>query len=473
MTLEIFEDEIHVRVAFNPEHIDALRQVGGGYWAPKLRAWIFPMERLEALRALPFYENRESIIAPNSETVPSKLAGKSLSKEQSHYFKSDTAQSHRPQSHQSIGHSEGQWNRSISHRESQSQTKAIKSKENEKSNAKGQGKVSQQVKADKRVTGKNPLDAYNVKIEKGESDSYEARNQAYDHYKQAMTHDKRIERLRQQMVLRGMSPRTIKNYTQHMMRFFSYADKQYAYKTFEDLNSHERSEVINQFLLMKIEKEKCSHTYCNQAINAIKLYLKVQGLASDELMVTISRPKRQKKLPKVMSKEEIKALFEQTENVKHLTLLMMGYSCGLRVSEVCQIKVWDIDVDRMVVRIVQGKGRKDRLTPLSHKMLEQLKVYNDQYRPREWLFYNPNTFDVMSPRTLQKVFNKSLAKAGILKPLTFHSLRHSFATHLLESGVDIRYIQEMLGHASSKTTEIYTHVSTQSIQRIKNPLDDL
>lgn len=152
---------------------------------------------------------------------------------------------------------------------------------------------------------------------------------------------------------------------------------------------------------------------------------------------------------------------------------MIGYSCGLRVSEVCQIKVWDIDVNRMVVRIVQEKGRKDRLTPLSHKMLDQLKVYNEHYHPKEWLFYNPNTFKAMSSRTLQRVFNNSLSKAGIKKPLSFHSLRHSFATHLLELEVDIRYIQEMLGHASSKTTEIYTHVSVQSIQRIKNPLDEL
>ncbi len=152
---------------------------------------------------------------------------------------------------------------------------------------------------------------------------------------------------------------------------------------------------------------------------------------------------------------------------------MLAYSCGMRVSEVVNIRKEDVDSDRMIVHIVQGKGRKDRITTLSIKMLEQLNRYYDQYHPNNWIFENSNHNGKISPRTLQRVFEKAAELQGIKKHVTFHSLRHSYATHLLEGGVDLRYIQELLGHADSKTTEIYTHVSTKSIQNITNPLDQL
>lgn len=169
---------------------------------------------------------------------------------------------------------------------------------------------------------------------------------------------------------------------------------------------------------------------------------------------------------------EVKHLFDVTENVKHKTELMMAYSCGLRVGEAAALKISDIDSDRMVVMIRQGKGRKDRQTILSGIMLEQLRNYYKIYRPKEWLFENQYGNGAISDRTLQAIFNHSAQLTGIRKRVTFHSLRHSFATHLSESGVDLRYIQELLGH-SSKTMEIYTHVSLRSIQNIKNPLDSL
>lgn len=152
---------------------------------------------------------------------------------------------------------------------------------------------------------------------------------------------------------------------------------------------------------------------------------------------------------------------------------MIAYSCGLRVSEVANLQLNDIDSDRMLITIRQGKGRKDRVTNLSKKMLTQLRNYYKEYKPNKWLFENLDKNAPITTRTLQKVYNRAAKKAGIKKKTTFHSLRHTVATHLLESGVDLRYIQELLGHSSSKTTEIYTHVSKKSIQGIPNPLDSL
>jgi site-specific recombinase XerD len=231
-------------------------------------------------------------------------------------------------------------------------------------------------------------------------------------------------------------------------------------------------ESVNSYLLYLLDFKGSSHTYANQAINAIKISLKIQGKSESDIM-TIVRPKKEKTLPKVLSQDEVKKIFEVTINVKHKTMLMLGYSCGLRVSEVACVKVKDIDSSRMIVLINQSKGRKDRITTLSDKMLVQLREYHVQYKPSEWLFENPDKLSHISTRTLQRVFNDSKVKANINKLATFHSLRHSYATHLLEAGVDLRYIQELLGHNSSKTTEIYTHVSTKSLRGIINPLDRL
>ncbi len=166
-------------------------------------------------------------------------------------------------------------------------------------------------------------------------------------------------------------------------------------------------------------------------------------------------------------------MLEVTSNEKHKSALMLAYSCGLRVSEVAMMQVKDIDSERMVVVVHQGKGRKDRITLLSEKMLDQLRIYYKTYRPKVWLFENPLKDGPISGRTLQQVFRNSAKKAEIRSDATFHSLRHSFATHLLENGTDLRFIQELLGHSSSKTTEIYTHVSRASLNRITNPLDQL
>jgi len=259
----------------------------------------------------------------------------------------------------------------------------------------------------------------------------------------------------------GYSEKTIKSYKSHLKSFLSYSENSCNLQT------------INSYLLELLEVKHSSHSYCNQAVNAIKIYARKYSNIEEIEIIKIPRPKKEKKLPKVMSQDEVKAILDATNNMKHKTELMIAYSCGLRVSEVAAIKVTDIDSQRMVVMIHQGKGRKDRLTLLSEKMLDQLRDYYKEYHPKEWLFENPKRDGPISSRTLQAVFNNAVNKVNIKKHLTFHSLRHSFATHLLESGVDLRYIQELLGHSSSKTTEIYTYVSLRSIQNITNPLDTL
>jgi integrase/recombinase XerD len=187
----------------------------------------------------------------------------------------------------------------------------------------------------------------------------------------------------------------------------------------------------------------------------------------------IHRPKRAKVLPNVLSKEEVKAILEAHSNNKHKMMLSLIYSCGLRSGELLALKPIYIDSKRNIVLLKNTKGQKDRITPLSPKILEMLRTYFKEYRPIIYLFEGQKAGMPYYARSLQLVLKQALRKTKITKPVTLHWLRHSYATHLLESGTDLRYIQELLGHSSSKTTEIYTHVSTKSIQQIKSPFDDL
>jgi site-specific recombinase XerD len=179
------------------------------------------------------------------------------------------------------------------------------------------------------------------------------------------------------------------------------------------------------------------------------------------------------KLPVVLSSEEIKALFEGVRNIKHRLLLMVTYSAGLRVGEVVRLKPEDIDGHRKLMHIHCGKGQKDRYTLLSDVVLDGLREYWKAYKPRTWLFEGSTEGKPYSIRSAEKVFDLAKKKAGIKKDVTIHSLRHSFATHLLEQGIDIRYIQELLGHSSVRTTEIYTHVSRRQIGTIKSPIEQM
>lgn len=260
------------------------------------------------------------------------------------------------------------------------------------------------------------------------------------------------------------SDNTIKTYTEALRSFLNFfADLPATEITNEDIVYYN-----NEYIL----KNKLSPSYQNQIVNAIKLFfLTVEDRKID--IEKIHRPKRAKLLPNVLSKEEVKLILTAHRNIKHRTMLSLIYSCGLRRSELLNLTPLDIDSNRNIILIRQAKGKKDRIVPLSIKILEMLREYYLYYRPRKWLFEGHLLGEKYDPRTLQYVMMTAVSKAGIQKPATLHWLRHSYATHLLENGTDLRYIQEILGHNSSRTTEIYTHVSTQSIQMVKSPFDDL
>jgi integrase/recombinase XerD len=209
----------------------------------------------------------------------------------------------------------------------------------------------------------------------------------------------------------------------------------------------------------------------NQAINAIKFYYE-QVLDMPQRFYDIDRPKKERKLPLVLSEEEIIRLIGATENLKHKAIMVTLYSCGLRLSELLNLEIIDIHSDRKMIMVRQGKGKKDRTTILSDKTLELLRRYYRAYRPVKFLFEGP-AGGCYSARSVQNIIKRSLRIAGIRKPASAHTLRHSFATHLLERGTDLRYIQGLLGHSSSRTTEIYAHISTKHIRTIKSPLDHL
>lgn len=231
------------------------------------------------------------------------------------------------------------------------------------------------------------------------------------------------------------------------------------------------SSDINSYLLEKIKKQNISYSQQNQRINAIKFYYE-KVLGRNKLTLQIERPRREKHLPEVLSKQEIKSMLQNTQNIKHKSMIMLLYSCGLRRSELLSLKVNDIHSDRMMIKIRDAKGKKDRYVQLASGVLEMLRMYYREYKPEKYLFEGLRS-QKYSEASITKVVRHAAEKSGIKRRVTPHMLRHSFATHHLEQGTDLRYIQEWLGHNSSKTTEIYTHVSNTDLSRFKNPIDDL
>ncbi len=263
--------------------------------------------------------------------------------------------------------------------------------------------------------------------------------------------------------LKGYSPKTIKSYRNNVTRFLTYAAKAPEKITNDD---------IRKYMLFLLEEQGTSHSYVNQALSAIKIYFK-EVLDRDDIAYHLPRPKKEKTLPEILSKEEVGRILSNIQNIKHRAILYLVYSSGLRVGEVVRLKVNDLDQDRMLLRVEQGKGRKDRYTLLSQVALDIVNKYMAIEEPEDRLFPGGKEDSFLTERSVQKVFKDACDKADIKKNVSVHTLRHSFATHLLESGTDIRYIQELLGHSSSKTTEIYTHVSNNSIRKIRSPLDDI
>jgi len=260
------------------------------------------------------------------------------------------------------------------------------------------------------------------------------------------------------------SESSIKTYTNAIKSFLRF----YENKAIGEFSNSDIITYNNEYIL----KNKLSASFQNQVVNAIKLFFRIRSdiLLNPEL---IHRPKREKVLPNILSKEEIKQILSASKNMKHKAMLCLIYSCGLRRSELLNLRLKHVDSGRKLLIIKQSKGKKDRVVPLSDKIILQLKDYYRHYKPKVWLFEGQYAGEKYHERSLEQVFKQALNSTNIIKPATLHWLRHSYATHLLESGTDLRYIQELLGHSSSRTTEIYTHVSTKNLRNIKSPFDDL
>lgn len=263
----------------------------------------------------------------------------------------------------------------------------------------------------------------------------------------------------QKLELKKYAANTIKTYVTCFEKFLNY------YKS-EEVNAL-NEQHIRDYLSFLVQKGH-SNAYVNQMVNAIKFYYEIV-LDMPNRFYAIERPRKEHKLPKVISKEEVLAIITHTNNIKHRCIVSLLYSAGLRRSELINLKISDIDSKRMLVRVEQGKGNKDRYTLLSNKLLTDLRVYYKAWKPKVYLFEG-HQGGQYSGTSINKILHRACDKSKV-KRISAHILRHSFATHLLEAGTDLRYIQNLLGHSSSKTTEIYTHVATNIIKSIKNPLD--
>jgi integrase/recombinase XerD len=259
------------------------------------------------------------------------------------------------------------------------------------------------------------------------------------------------------------SDRTSESYFHLLELFFKF----YNEKDPAKITNKEVSSFIHEFII----KNGYSASYQNQMISAIKTYYRISGKRQIDWRM-FERPKRSRALPKVFSKEEVKRILSSTKNDKHKLLLWLIYSCGLRRTEITNIMLTDLDRKRGILHIREGKGKVDRIVPVSEMVWEKIDQYTGGYVPGRYLFEG-QAGGRYSPESVYRVFKEALKKAGIKKDVGVHSLRHSYATHLHESGLDIRYIQELLGHKSTRTTEIYTHVSRRNLSSIRSPIEDL
>ena len=270
-----------------------------------------------------------------------------------------------------------------------------------------------------------------------------------------------LKKVKETLSIQRYSENTISTYLSCLEKFGAFTHSN---------NTSINDESIKDYMLYLIQ-QNYSRSNQNQHINAIKFYLE-KVLNHTRKVYHIERPLKEHTLPKVLNKSEVKAILNATSNLKHRCILELGYSSGLRIGEVLSLKIRDIDSERMLIRVEQAKGRKDRYTILSNSLLIKLRAYYKVYRPNLFLFEGFNN-QAYSASSIQKILMRATKKAKLNKRVTYHMLRHSFATHLLENGTDLRVIQELLGHNSSKTTEIYTHVSNVLIQKVTSPLDNL
>jgi integrase/recombinase XerD len=272
-----------------------------------------------------------------------------------------------------------------------------------------------------------------------------------------------IRKMQQDMVIQNYSPRTVQCYLWHVRRFREHFNKPVDQLTEDDIRGY--------LYHLKTEK-KCSRSSLHQAFSAIK-YMYRHTLRMPLKLNSLKGPRRVHRLPLVMSPDEVRLLLCGVHNIKHQLLLMTIYSAGLRINEATHLQLTDIDSKRMTIRVRQGKGNKDRYTLLSRVLLDELRLYWQRDKPSPWLFPGERVNKPIHDTSIQKAFQQARKRSGIRKQVTVHTLRHSFATHLLEQGVDLFTIKELLGHKSIRTTLIYLHLHNPAKRTIENPLDQL
>lgn len=271
------------------------------------------------------------------------------------------------------------------------------------------------------------------------------------------------QRMLEDLRVRNYASKTQISYVRHVARFATYFKKSPDQLTTED---------IRTYLVHLVGEKRVSWTCFNQMVCALRFFYGVT-LGRGDVIPDIPFPRSCRKLPTVLSADEVERLLRAVRNPKHRTILTTIYATGLRISEALALKVSDIDSERMVINVRQGKGRKDRTVMLSPQLLMMLRSYARQVRPREWVFPGRSLDRPLNATAVQRTCARACRAAGLSKHASVHTLRHSFATHLLEAGTDLRVIQTLLGHRSVNTTAIYTHVSTQRLHNTPSPLDCL
>lgn len=272
-----------------------------------------------------------------------------------------------------------------------------------------------------------------------------------------------IEKVRRHLIENRYSNNTVEGYVSLLELFFKYFPEVAP----KDITEEDISDFFHDYIAFY----NYSRSYHNQLISAVKIYYKLNGSTAIDSS-HLGRPRRARSLPKVFSKDEVKKILNSTRNRKHMLLLWLIYSCGLRRSEVINIRLKDLDRERGILNIIEPKGMNDRIVPVPAMVWDKLDEYVQGYCPVFWLFEGQDG-GKYSVESVYRVFKQALKTAGIKKDVGVHSLRHSYATHLHESGLDIRYIQELLGHKNSRTTEIYTHVSRRNLVLVRSPIEDL
>jgi len=267
-----------------------------------------------------------------------------------------------------------------------------------------------------------------------------------------------LSSLAQELIIRGFSARTIKQYIAHNQHFLRFVGKSAREVGTED---------IKNYLLYLRVQEGYSNTSLNNVISALKFYY--AGILKRKLFYGIKRPKRERYLPVVLTRQEIVRILDGIQNRKHRLLIAVAYGAGLRVGEVVRLRVRDIDLETLTIHVRDAKGAKDRITIFPEKVAVEMRASMSGKEAGDYVFANMRG-GALTSRTAQKIFEQAYVAAGVQKSATFHSLRHSFATHVLENGVDARYVQELLGHQSIRTTQHYMHVTNPQLRNIRSPL---